>query len=740
MANVNSPEHRDQLQGTRSFRSSVVRELTTFLLLIVWPFIYFWPYLISYGLTPGNDFHTLYYRFKLYLVDLLSRGLSPPVWSPTEAAGFPFRANPFTASWYPLNSALPYFYRANGGYSEWDHVVFTLVAFPIFALGITVWLRVLGEKRSGAILAALVFATSVKMSELLRFPNAAHSAAWIPWLLVGTTLCFRRRRWALGAAICFVASYFLLTAGYPYFAYYSQFLVGLWIVLLICPATRRSVTLLPDNAWNNLLVSLSSIAVGCGAALICCLSYLREMKLMLAATTDRQGGDWGYGTAHDWNAVDVLGSLIYPPRACTEGWYFFGVSALVLMGLFAWEQLTDRSENSLNQRRFLMVIAGLWIIITLITLGESSPLFYVLWKFYPGFSSLRVWSRMNITLLPVLALLLARSWNWWIEQMTIVDEQQRLRFSRRLITIAFLIVCTQLLLVFFAPPEIYWLNYFQSSIAPLATWRPWLNWSVIVLSVAGLVPLVILCRRWQIPRWKSERFGTAGLLMLVICSLETCGYGWLQWANSSTDFQTHREVVDIPARLQEGFSRPRVLTMSTVSLGSRAQLGILSNWYYQSYIQFLRKYVPHPDNLAGDVEQFRTVPGLLEMLGAENGQRVFLVPRLDYATPQEFVTAAREFRKKNQCRLELQIFHGDHLRLTAATSEPGFLCYIDNWDPIWTCTVNGRLVPVEVLMGTFKAVSLTSGVSEIYFSCTDENPPGEDLTGKPVIHIISNKH
>jgi len=382
-----------------------------------------------------------------------------------------------------------------------------------------------------------------------------------------------------------------------------------------------------------------------------------------------------------------------------------------------------------------MVVAGLWIIITLITLGESSPLFYVLWKFYPGFSSLRAWSRLNITLLPVLALLLARSWNWWTQQLTTVHEQQRHRFGRRLITIAFLIVCTQLFLVFFTPPETYWLNYFQSSVAPLATWRPWLNWSVIILSISGLVPLVMLSLRWQLPRSKSERFGSVGLLMLMLCSLETGGYGWLQWANLGTDFQTHREIVDIPARLQEGFSRPRVLTMSTVSLGSQAQLGILSNWYYQRYVQFLQKYVPHPDNLAGDVEQFHSVPGLMEMLGAETGQRLFLVPRLEYATPQEFVTEAREFWQKNQCRVEVQMFDGDHLRLTAAKSEPGFLCYIDNWDPIWTCTVNGRMVPVEVLMGTFKAVSLTSGVSEIYFSCTDEHPPEE-----PATHIILHKH
>jgi hypothetical protein len=720
MAKVKKAARQSAVRSGKSSGSGFGGHLRELIVLSLWPVIYFWPYLISDGLTPGNDFHTLYYRFKLYLVDLLSHGWSPPVWSPTEAAGFPFRANPFTAAWYPLNFVLPYFYEMNGGYSEWDHVLFTLVAFSLFATGTFVWLRILGEPRSGALLASLILATSLKMSELLRFPNAAHTAAWIPWLLAGITLCFRRRGPVRGLVICFVASYCLLTAGYPYYAFYTQFLAGPWTLLLLWKSSRRSLSQLPDDAWGSSPKALAGIAAGCGTALFCCLSYLREMRQMLSATTDRQGGDWEYGTIHEWSGVDVLGSLIYPPRACTEGWYFFGISAFLVIALFILEQLSDRSDQSRHSRRFLIIVGSFWVFITLITLGKVSPLFYILWKYYPGVSSLRVWSRMNVILLPILSLLLARSWNWWVTQLSSSQEPARRRIAARLAGTAVAILLLQLILMFCTTPEMYWTQFFQSPETPLATLRPALNWSVLVLGLIGAGILILQIRRVEISPSMSERMGPPFLMMLFVCALETCGYGWLQWSNLSTVYQTHREIVDIPTRLREGFTRPRVPTMSTVSLGARSQLGILSNWYYDSYVQFLKTHVPHPDDLAVNTEQFHAVPGLMEMLGGTDGRRLFFVPRLDYATPQEFVTAAREFEQMHQCHTEVQMFDGDHLRVTAISAAPGFLCYIDNWDPVWKCSVNGTPVTIKVLMGTFKAVSLSPGTSDVLFYCTGE--------------------
>jgi hypothetical protein len=720
----------------------MMRKVRYWLLLALWPFVYMWPYLMSYSLTPGNDFHTLYYRYKLYLVDLLAQGRPVPIWSPTEAAGFPFRANPFVGATYPLNHLLAAIYRLNGGYSEYDHVLFTIAAFSIFAIGMAVWLRALGEKPGGAILAALVFATSLKMTELMRFPNAAHAAAWIPWLLAGITLAFQKRRAIAAGLICLVSSYCLLTAGYPYIAYYTQFLAGPWILLLLIPATRRIVCLQSDDKRTSPIIALTTILAGCGLALGLCLSWLREMKRMLDATTDRQGDNWDYSTEHEWTVIDVLGSLVYPPRASMEGWYFFGIVALSMMALFVIASVWPSREQSSAEkvaisrsRQFIIILGVWWLFLTLLTLGDQSPLFAAMWKFYPGFSSLRVWGRMNVILLPIFGLLLSRSWSWWEHQTLTANRSTKIRYSACLAVIAVCVVALQLILSRYSQEEPYWLTQFLSPERPFGHVRPWLQWTVIPCGVVGAGLLLFLMMSSadktsagvsmaSTDRWRRNRSVWLAIVVVPLFSaMETCGYGWLQWANQGSDIQIIREVVDIPSRLREGLEKPRNWGASSVSLGSRYQLGLMFNWYFDRYVQFLKRYAPHPDEVVSNTDQFKEVPGLMEMLGAEGGERFFFVPKLEFASPEEFVSTAREFRATHGSRRVIKEFDGDFLDLQVDSASDGYLCYIDNWDPSWRCHVNGREAPIEILMGTFKAVSIPAGASDVQFFCREDRMP-----------------
>lgn len=720
-----------------------MREVRYLLLLAFWPFLYFWPYMVSYGLTPGNDFHTLYYRYKLYLVDLLASGRQVPVWSPTEAAGFPFRANPFVGAQYPFNHLLAFLYRINDGYSEFDHVVFTVAAYSIFAMGIAVWLRSTGEKPGGAMLAGLIAATSLKMAELIRFPNAAHAAAWIPWLLVGITTSFQKRRALAGGILCLVSSYCLITAGYPYFVYYTQFLAGPWLVLMCIPGTRRVVCSKPDDCWNRPSVSLISVITGCGSALAACLPWLREMKRMLDATTDRKGGNWEYSTGHEWTVVDVLGSLVYPPRASMEGWYFFGITALTLVVLFAVvsfrpgpDQTSAAMQTTSRSRQLLLGAGILWVFVSLLTLGENSPLFPLMWKYYPGFSSLRVWGRMNIILLPIFALLLSRSWSWWQHHVLTAPRLIKVRYSRYMAIIGGSIIALQLLLIRFTSEDLYWRSIFMAADRPLAGSRGMLQWSVMVLGGMGMSLLLFLSTgsadsdsrglpsRSSGDLWRRKRcVSLAAVILPLISAFETWGYGNLQWADRGTDSQIIREVVDISSRLREGLHLPRKLTASSVSLGSRFQLGLMSNWYFDRYVKFLCRFAPRPSEIVSDPGQLHEVPGMMEMLGGNDGQRFFFVPKLDFASPQEFIDTAHRFRAEQGCREEVREFDGDFVDLKIKCGADGYLCYIDNWDPSWRCRVNRKDVPLKLLMETFKAVPINANTTEVQLFCSDERVP-----------------
>src|SRR5512134_3652449 len=168
--------HATPADSTESARARALRRSWLVALLAVWPFVYFLP-VVCAGVGPclglANDFPFLYYDYKPYLLDGLSR-LRLPLWSPSEAAGFPLYSNPFAQAFYPLNLPLAAFYVLAGGYSPLDHQRFTVLGVSILCVGLFFWLRALGAPQRAAAVAAAVLAVSFKIAEILRFPNAVH--------------------------------------------------------------------------------------------------------------------------------------------------------------------------------------------------------------------------------------------------------------------------------------------------------------------------------------------------------------------------------------------------------------------------------------------------------------------------------------------------------------------------------------------------------------------------------------
>jgi hypothetical protein len=56
----------------------------------------------------------------------------------------------------------------------------------------------------------------------------------------------------------------------------------------------------------------------------------------------------------------------------------------------------------------------------------------------------------------------------------------------------------------------------------------------------------------------------------------------------------------------------------------------------------------------------------------------------------------------------IEYFDGSELRMKIANAEPGYLTWVDNFDPGWSATVDGRAVAIERSMQTFKAIRIAS--------------------------------
>ena len=78
--------------------------IASIVLVLFWPFLFHFQLAFQNGTfhTLSNDFYSLYYPYKPYLLANLAHG-HVPLWMPQEAAGFSFVLNPFTQALYPGN-------------------------------------------------------------------------------------------------------------------------------------------------------------------------------------------------------------------------------------------------------------------------------------------------------------------------------------------------------------------------------------------------------------------------------------------------------------------------------------------------------------------------------------------------------------------------------------------------------------------------------------------------------------
>ncbi|MBI4965968.1 MAG: hypothetical protein HY913_22000 [Desulfomonile tiedjei] len=678
----------------------------------IWPLVYFYRLLIpgrSFSLTIGNDFYW-FYKYKAYLLDLLVDGRFP-LWSPSEGGGFPFFSSPFAQALYPFNLPLFLFSNAAGGYSVFDHQAFTVLAMSFYALGLYLWLSRLVSNKRSVIFAVLVVGVSFKLAELVRFPHAAHAAAWMPWLLYGTTLAAEDGKRLAASLVLFVSSLLMLTAGYPYYAYYCLFLVVPYAAFLFFPTTGRLIRLERPGPIVDRRGYLGTIAVPVVAATALCSPYLYKMVDLMRQTTGRGGMNYDYSTSYPFHFADTIGSLIFPPLASTEGWYYFSILGLLLIVLFVATSFLIKQTSSLT-KWFVFLMLGWAAVISYISYGRDSYLFDLLWSYLPGFSQLRAWGRLNITLLPIIALLLARSYGNLEELLgrSKGADKKRSTLSWALIVVAVsaaTIMAAQAWLYAHKSFNFYWGYAFSNFQGHEAVF-------IIATAVSSLLlaGLLILAMRRPLG-WTWTR-----LAVLVVCLAAATAdmryVGAQQWTYPAPQEYGARKRLGISQAIGQSMWAARHNLLDTISLDRHFNAGYMWDWHYDRYTSFHAR-VFWPYDFSKIVGQEGELLGMRRLLGMVDGTRVFVSTRLDHNTVGEFFEDSDWTVRLVSPQVTVQAYDGERLELQVSTSGSVFLSFIDNWDPDWVALVNGRPVEIEKLFGTFKSVRLTAGTSQVEF-------------------------
>jgi len=683
----------------------------------LFPLIFLLPYVTTiagHNVTLGNDFGPFYYVYKTYLLDFLSNGHFP-LWSPMEGAGYPFFSDPLTQAVYPPNLLLALIYRLNQGYSRLDHQVFTVTAICWFSLGLYAWIRSLNVEKRFAVFAALTMALSYKMVELLRFPNAAHEAAWYPWILLASTGLFKvgnwKSVWKWSALLAF-SLICLFTAGYPYYVYYLPFLAAPYLVFMLIPRIRMSIFRVDRPDWRKFLIGF---VAACLVAIVVCGPYLLNMAQTISQTSGRAGDDFTHATMYPFDFQDTLESLVYPPAARPEGWFYFGALALTLMALYLAHPEKDAApgeESGLSIRRSWPVKLALiaWLaFLSYLSYGEKSYLFLLFYKILPEFSALRGWGRLSITLLPGLALLLAyavadlesrlrqpansrvKPWMWIsLGAVTIFSlGYQLVEFSKNTID--------EYWNLYFVPRTAYLIQTIASTmgkniVPDSARLSSIYSWSYAIFSLSAVLLIFLLL--WKIRLTPGREWVLlAGLGFFSVVTLWPGG-PWL-WNNGFAP-KEQRETGNYHRMMQAALSTPRKNENSTLTLSPSFSVGSPPKWHFARYQEFY--FGPESTSAARD-----------ELLGVTDGNRFFYSNRIDQSTINAYLEDAHEYNIKPV----VHEYTGDSLVVELDAPVDGYFSFIDNWDANWKALVDGSPVEIERLFGTFKSVKLSAGHHEV---------------------------
>lgn len=626
--------------------------------LVVFVIVYLLPLVLrNSGLFKiGNDFQVLYANYATYFVDAVRSGFLP-LWNPNEGGGFPFLSNPFTAFFYPGH--LLFFGLASRSpiYNWYHHQIFVVIGICVLALGLYVWLRGRRVDSAAAMFAAGALAIGYRVADVYRFPNAIHAAAWMPWILFAYDRWLQReigRGFLLGtfALLC------LATAGYPYYTVYATFLLASYVLLRIAEG-------IPFRRATFAVATLSIPAI------LLVVPYYGSVARLLSQTVDRSGMSYEFSTFHTWTYLDLLGGLIFPPSAISEGWLYCGI--LPLLVVLVWVALRRPAGTP-----FIWAI-GVIFAVQLIAAGNQSFLFPVLWSFAPGASSLRVWARMTIILLPPLALLISLAYSG-VASLT----RPRRIVQRCAWRIAGVIALAQCIL--------WTTKSFSSYYEYFAYMQPS---SFVVATLVSAIYLTL----WAS---SSTRASVAwAFAALMVTASDTGAYGRQIW-RASVGASIPSESLDLPGYYARFLETPRTSAYG-MSVPYAPSAGLMSNWYYGRYAEFFKRY--------------SNQPGFGEFTGSQ-GRKLFFSPTLDAPPPafDGWWRGATAFESgTNAAAFRDAPYNGNMLRLRYRMSSPGYLIFVDNWDPDWRAVVNERDVPIELAFGTFKAVRLASGSGVVTF-------------------------
>ncbi len=688
-----------------------------FVFLLLWPFIFFFPLSSGY-MAMGNDFDLIYYAYKKYIFEFWQDG-QLPFWSPSEGAGFTLIYNPFAQFFYIPSWLLFVVADLKNSFSLYDYLIFTIFGISIYSLGQYLWLKNLKISNNKiTFIVTLLVPAALILSNFLRFPNAIHTIAWLPFLLLGMNYSLDKSKLLKSFFLIFLSSFFIFTAGYPYFIFYIFVFSCMYFVfiLFLFKIDLKKIFLV---FLKNLIPVLASLTLA--------FPWLLGVLKTLSITQDRNLGDYKYASETGFTLIDILGSWIYPVTSNPEGRYYFGIIVTFLICKFLIDLNKKLLQQSVFKKKIIYFTIISFFLISFLSMSETE-IFQYFWSNFNLIQNMRAWDRTNILMVPIISLLMVISITYFLE----IINKSKLESNSIIyhkISSNFLIIFLLIFQIVLYLNESYsdhwyvWQEkrfiYAENSVPfPLNYIVKLSDGRINILSTFMLLIFInfTFTKLFYYKITNKTKFVLFSILVFVIFEQflnSNIQWGLKEWKTTNTH-QAHYA----NKTLDDNFNKPRIKTIvhgNNYFRDNAFTINNFLNWGNQKHNSIYWDYFDKEGNLIKqlDKQEIQNVETFFG-LNAKN-KKIFFSKNLDDENIIKFVTNSEKFEKKNAINYKIKHFSNNKIIIDFYSDAEGYLSYIDNNDFFWHAYLNNRETGILELMNTYKAIFFKSGTNTIEF-------------------------
>ena len=716
-----------------------------YILLIIFPFIFLAPLTFQY-LEVGNDFELYHFAYKKYIFELLKSG-HIPLWSPAEGAGYSLIFNPLAQFVYIPSWIFYFFCFFIGDLSKYSFLIYTVSAISIFNVGLFLYLRSFNIDVKIALTTVLITSISLKVTELLRFPNALHAFAWFPWILYGINSVYLNISYKKSFLTIFISILMLLTAGYPYYIFYGFILFVSYFLFIITIKSKE--ILFFERKFN--IISNKYFFLKCfypsALALIIASPWALKISQLMTITRGRNISDINFSFHGSSNIYDQIGSWIYPPFSIAEGWYYFGAIAVFIIICSIIYVFSFKTLGKANKK--LKYITFYFIFLLLLNYQFSNPenslIFPYLWEKVEFIQNFRFWIRMNIILVPILSLILALSINNFIN---IFNENNILikKKINQIILFTFIIIFfSQIYFIYYSNYEnLYWETWqlkriiFAENLLPnffsffVKLYKDFIY--VIFFFFAFLI--IFLFNNNKVFKISKNINYMFILIVFFLSFSELFFLSNVQWSIPYRYYDNGFEKLNLKADYNSP-NKDALNDLKSAFLDSRTadeksgNNKFEGNTYYRNNKKFNINYINHWgndrhtrlfDNYFYSNGKFKENHNQLIKKKVEyfygmdkDAKKIFFSKNLYHEDIESFVNDSILSEDQSKFNYELIFYNGDELKINVNISNDGWISFIDTWDSNWKVFINKKETKLMKLFDAYKSVKVESGISEVRF-------------------------